>query len=266
MTKENSLLKEQLRKYVSEAQELKRANKVLEAAGREDEGGGGGADEPDGFKSVGDMQAHFEQQILQLADMHCELLELNEKMAERLARRDAEILRLGGTVPDDGAGDGTVVTASGAAAGAVRRAPGDRHGVEAPQPCTLPPIPIGGEPALNVWIPDALQRGQGSDTHVVYRVCISIGADAWSILRRYSNFEGLNAQVKKIFGADKLSSKFPRKGNFKTKGAKFIEARRAALEAYLRDVVGRSVNQKNSPVRKERSRRALCQTLPFLRA
>lgn len=108
LEKENSLLKQQLKKYVAEAQQLKRQNRELieaqsaapdnsdaskEAPDRldrnfsgldhmqaeEDEDGDGDDSVPGGYASIEDMQAHHERQILQLADMHCELIDLNER-------------------------------------------------------------------------------------------------------------------------------------------------------------------------------------------
>lgn len=43
------------------------------------------------FRSIEDMQAHFEDQILTLTQMHCEVMELNDRLHDQLRSRDQQV-------------------------------------------------------------------------------------------------------------------------------------------------------------------------------
>ena len=53
-------------------------------AGNDEDGGEDDDGRVGDYASVEDMQAHHERQILQLSEMHCELLEMNERLQEQL--------------------------------------------------------------------------------------------------------------------------------------------------------------------------------------
>lgn len=57
----------------------------------EDEETGDIDDSVGDFRSIEDMQAHFEDQILTLTQMHCEVMELNDRLHDQLRARDRQV-------------------------------------------------------------------------------------------------------------------------------------------------------------------------------
>lgn len=303
MAKENSLLKQQLKKYVAENQQLKRSHKELldgkelnmpqlamALAESQAEPSGLGLrppansfssmNAPDMIKpedvamklqsaaadkeidesvgdyaSIEDMQAHHERQILQLTEMHCELIDMNERLQSQLTQRDSQVRQLGGIVPAD----------SGQMGGR------DRHNTltpSGPKPARLPPPPEGSltvpgrNTIVNVWIPSALLRGKGSESYHVYQIYIRVGDEEWNVYRRFTHFVDLHRQVQHIF-TTKLA--FPQKKVFNRRGSKFVEDRRQALEAYVRKVVEMCLSQRRSPMVVNPCKQTFCEALPFLK-
>ena len=59
-----------------------------------------------------------------------------------------------------------------------------------------PPLSIAGKNTLvNIWIPAALLRGQGSESYHVYQIFCHVGQDEWNVYRRYTHFADLHRQV-----------------------------------------------------------------------
>eukprot|EP00039_Didymoeca_costata_P005218 m.79648 g.79648 ORF g.79648 m.79648 type:complete len:772 (+) comp12721_c0_seq2:142-2457(+) len=278
LMKENSLLKQQLKKYVAEAQMLKQRNRELEngkrspgaerAASASAPDANGLANDNDsedednnndetfgGYASVEDMQAHHENQILQLTEMHCELMELNERYQEQIRTRDQIIKSMGGTVPKDSMG--------------ASQSKSVRSGTVVAKPARLPPphpgIPIPGttKPIINVWIPTALLRGKGADSHHVYQIYVRVGDDEWNVYRRFTHFHDLHKQVQNIFAGANL--KFPKKKAMNRKNTKFVEERRQALELYLRQIIELCLSQHRSPLVQNPCKYSVCEALPFLK-
>lgn len=304
LTKENGLLKQQLKKYVFEATLLKRQNKELtekaEAAAVAASTGsaavdgaagvlglGAGADDDaltereemeltiGQYDSIEDMQAHHERQILQLSEMHCDLMEMSERQQDQIRQRDQIIVTLGGEVPAGSAGPGSGGRGGGGGGGGsgkVSAPMGNRHAsagaLARPARLAKPSqpgltLPGSNRPVIDIWIPSALLRGKGSDTHHVFQVYVRCGDDEWNVYRRFTHFSDLHQQVTRIFGTNKI--KLPRKKAFGKKSAKFVEERRKELENYIRQIIQLCLGQTRSPLVQNPCKQTLCEAIPFLR-
>ena len=293
LTKENTLLKQQLKKYVTENVDLKREVKDAVAAAaaaaaaataaiatsgeveEADDVAGGGleedVDESYGqFASVEAMQQHHEAQILQLAEMHCELLDLNERLQAQLGNRDALIVQLGGQVPQGGGALPTLGGGGDGSGGGGGKSAAARRAAVLPRPSPARVAPAdgaivipGSNTIVNIWIPAALLRGKGSDAFHVYQVYVRVGDEEWNVYRRYTHFHDLHRQVQHVFPEGAL--RLPKKKAIGRKSAKFIETRRVALQEYLRTVMRLCLSQTRSPLVLSPSKRTLCEALPFVR-
>lgn len=298
LTKENNLLKQQLKKYVTEAQELKRraleleeahqqhqqhqqsapvvvapvvtpapaspkaakANQQAEKEEDEDELSGGEEDESyGGFPSVEAMQEHHEHQVLQLAAMHTDLIELNERLQAQLRDRETLIAALGGVVPNEPA---FVPSSAAGGAGGVPKSKGLRPARITPDDAGIC-IPGTNKPILNIWIPTALLQGKGSDAFHVYQIFVQIGGEEWNVYRRYTHFYDLHRQVQHIFTDADL--RLPKKSTLSKNNPKFVEKRRIALENYIRQVLLLCLSQKRSPLVQNPCKQTLCEAVPFLK-
>eukprot|EP00040_Diaphanoeca_grandis_P026044 m.145195 g.145195 ORF g.145195 m.145195 type:complete len:875 (-) comp30427_c0_seq1:22-2646(-) len=286
LLKENTILKQQLKKYVAEAAQLKRANSDLREGKNPDDGDddsiayddddeptdtslnmafllGEGeqavvpADDATGTAAIEEMQSHHERQILQLSEMHCELIALNERLQDQLRTRDQQVRVLGGIVPHDSGKIGQELVRTRTPTG--------------PKPARITPsgdgsltVP-GKNTVVNIWIPSALLRGKGSESYHVYQIYFRVGDDEWNVYRRFTHFSDLHRQVQHIFAGNKLV--FPKKKafNFNRKGTKFVEERRISLELYMRQIVRLCLSQRRSPMVINPCKQTFCDALPFLK-
>ncbi|GJQ71649.1 hypothetical protein Trydic_g11346 [Trypoxylus dichotomus] len=198
LNKENSSLKEQLKKYVGAVQMLKQGNGSLQK-GLEDlqvE-----TQKPD-YKHEAKV---FEKKLVQVAEMHAELMDFNVHLQQSLCQKDkiiekllSELEELRGPMPIEDITDDS------------------RH--------------------INVWIPSAFLTGSGSDAHHVYQIFLRAGCDEWNIYRRYAQFYALHSDLKKL---DSVVSTFdfPPKKSLGKRDAALVEDRRKRLQTYLRRVL-----------------------------
>ncbi|CAG5089299.1 Similar to SNX29: Sorting nexin-29 (Bos taurus) [Cotesia congregata] len=195
LNRENELLRQQLRKYVTAVQMLRR----------------------DSDATVGDDEQardyHYEaeqyqEKLVQVAEMHAELMEFNARLTMQLTNRDNLVKRLQAELE-------------------CLRGPLNEEDMSLDQPCFI-----------NIWIPSAFLTGQASDVHHVYQIYVRIRDIEWNIYRRYAQFYALYRELKK-HDAVVTTFEFPPKKTLGNKDAKFVEERRQKLQQWLRRVVGR---------------------------
>ncbi|XP_067672331.1 sorting nexin-29-like isoform X2 [Haliotis asinina] len=245
LQKENELLKHQLRKYVNAVQLLR-----TEAVNK-DANLGVSLEEPQPSippeKPMIDYSyeaSEYEKKLIQVAEMHGELMEFNELLHRQLNCKETllkqlrqELVDLRGPLPYH------------AEASIEDSIPGESEVLALPR--TL----------VNIWIPSAFIRGTATDSHHVYQVFVRIRDEEWNVYRRYSQFHDLHVKLKKLYP---LVSKFefPPKKTIGSKDAKVVEVRRQSLQKYLRQVIN-LLMEKNEQFVTSVTKESLMTTLPF---
>ncbi|KAK7502006.1 hypothetical protein BaRGS_00006758, partial [Batillaria attramentaria] len=245
ISNENELLKHQLKKYVNAVQLLR-----TEGANKED-GIGIKLDEPQPSmpppKPAIDYSheaSEYEQKLIQVAEMHGELMEFNEMLHRQLNAKEAvlrqlrqELVTLRGPLPYD-----------------------DRH-LEESVSASLENLSIQGRTLINIWIPSAFLRGSSSDQYHVYQVYIRIKDEEWNVFRRYSQFLDLHTRLKKVYPIVN-KYEFPPKKTVGSKDARVVEARRLGFQKYLRNVIN-LLQEKNPELSADTCKSRLVSLLPF---
>jgi len=179
LIRENDLLKHQLRKYVSAVQLMKQDENESEEA------------------------KLYQQKLIQVAEMHSELIELNGRLNEQIIAKDhcitklrTELVSLRGPLPSD-------------------------------------EIPHTN---IHLWVPSAFLIGRINDPHHVYQIHVRILNEEWNVYRRYSQFTEFHKELKKQYNVVSSIS-LPPKKTIGNKGANFVEERRKKLQVYLRQVM-----------------------------
>ncbi|BFZ17980.1 hypothetical protein BsWGS_21019 [Bradybaena similaris] len=243
LQKENELLKHQLKKYVSAVQMLRT--------------GGSSQGEPAGVladeslpglptsKSVIDYSheaGEYEKKLIQVAEMHGELMEFNELLHRQLGAKDVlvrqlmeELVVLRGPLPYD--------------KHAVHNTGPDLHSV------------FLQRPLINIWIPSAFLRGSASNMHHVYQVYVRIQDEEWNVYRRYSQFLDTHLRLKKVYPIIG-TFEFPPKKTIGKKDARLVESRRKLFQTYLRKVINLMV-EKSPGIATNISKEKLILVLPF---
>ncbi|KAL1444129.1 hypothetical protein MTO96_030029 [Rhipicephalus appendiculatus] len=251
LTRENQLLKHQLKKYIAAVQMLKRDG----LAAHEELRNMVGDVEP----AIPDAKPHidhqfeaseYEKKLVQVAEMHGELMEFNERLHRMLLFRECTIRRLReeltdlrGPLPDENqtSDDDLSVTSDYDASS---------------QSASLRPL-------INLWIPSAFLAGHQSHAFHVYQVYVRIRDDEWNVYRRYSQFYALHKQLCKknpvVYSFD-----FPPKKSIGNKDAKVVEERRQRLQRYLRSVLN-FLTQTSQELIDSPDRATLVRLLPFFR-
>lgn len=241
---ENELLKHQLKKYVNAVQLLR-----TEGANKEADGLGIKLDEPQPSmpppKPAIDYSheaSEYEQKLIQVAEMHGELMEFNEMLHRQLNAKDAVLRQL----------RQELVTLRGPL-------PYDERQLEETIPSALDNIQ--GRTLINIWIPSAFLRGTPSDQYHVYQVYLRIQDEEWNVFRRYSQFLDLHTRLKKVYP---IISKyeFPPKKTVGSKDAKVVESRRLGFQKYLRNVIN-LLQEKNPTLCSDTCKSRLVSLLPF---
>ncbi|XP_033609183.1 sorting nexin-29 isoform X4 [Cryptotermes secundus] len=226
LLRENELLKHQLRKYVGAVQMLKRDGTQAHEALASLE-----ASQPKArdiaYPDYHHEAREYEKKLIQVAEMHGELMEFNDRLHRLLQQKDAalrrlreELVDLRGPLPDDVAtsDDDLSVTSD----------------YDTSSLCAA------ARALVNIWIPSAFLTGGSSDVHHVYQVYIRIRDDEWNIYRRYAQFYSLHKELKK-HDAIVSTFDFPPKKTLGNKDARFVEERRRRLQHYLRCVMNHLV-------------------------
>ncbi|XP_022190156.2 sorting nexin-29 isoform X2 [Nilaparvata lugens] len=205
LNRENELLKHQLRKYVMAVQSIEQDERA----------------------------SLFEQKLVQVAEMHGELMEMNERLQRSLVAKESLIERL--------------------------RA--ELEGVRGPLPSALSSSTSSSASSLvSLWLPSVFLSGD-TDSHHVYQVHVRICSEEWNVYRRYAQFYALHKQLKKQYPIVSTFN-FPPKKTIGNKEARFVEQRRDGLQQYLRKVVDQLV-QTQPELATHPSKPLLISLLPF---
>uniref|UniRef100_A0A674CXJ7 Sorting nexin 29 n=1 Tax=Salmo trutta TaxID=8032 RepID=A0A674CXJ7_SALTR len=242
--RENEVLKVQLKKYVGAVQMLKR-----EGSQGNDTGKTTHTHTLNTIstlsRSMGDVEelaASYERKLIEVAEMHGELIEFNERLYRSLMAKDhlinqmkQELIDLRGPVPGD-----------------LSQTSDDP---------SLSDFETAHRALINVWIPSVFLQGRASNAYHVYQVYIRILDNEWNVYRRYTEFRTLH---------NHLHSQFPQVGTFNfppkkaigNKDAKFVEERRKQLQSYLRMVLNKLI-QTLPEFSAKPTKETLLQLLPF---
>ena len=168
LSRENELLKHQLRKYVGAVQKLRDGPQAYETLAELENNKHDGKNKPK-YVDYHFEASEYEKKLIQVAEMHGELIEFNEHLQKLVQSKDHlikrmrdELIDLRGPLPEDHE--------------QVREESHD-DGEES------------SRVLLHTWIPSVfLSSGSGRRTHHVYQVHLRIKNEEWNIYRRYSEF------------------------------------------------------------------------------
>ncbi|CAL1684785.1 unnamed protein product [Lasius platythorax] len=219
LNRENELLRQQLRKYVTAVQMLRRDSNSTTIS------------EEDPSLDYHNEARQYEEKLIQVADMHAELMEFNARLTMQLTNKDRLVKMLQTELE-------------------CLRGPLNEDDLPAEPPCLI-----------HIWIPSAFLTGKPSDIHHVYQIYVRIRDTEWNIYRRYAQFYALYRELKK-HDAIVTTFEFPPKKTIGNKDAKFVEDRRQKLQQWLRRVVGR-VAQCSPAFACRPSRQTLVSLMPF---
>uniref|UniRef100_UPI0037E7A738 sorting nexin-29 n=1 Tax=Semicossyphus pulcher TaxID=241346 RepID=UPI0037E7A738 len=222
LARENEVLKVQLKKYVGAVQMLKRegsqGNDALSVLRSEEQ-----APVPQN-KFMGDIEelaASYERKLIEVAEMHGELIEFNERLYRSLMAKDhlivqmrQELIDLRGPVPGD-----------------LSQTSDDP---------SLSDFETAHRALINVWIPSVFLQGRAANAYHVYQVYIRILDNEWNVYRRYTEFRELHNHLRTHFPQVDTFN-FPPKKAIGNKDAKFVEERRKQLQGYLRMVMNKVI-------------------------
>jgi sorting nexin-29 len=155
LSRENELLKHQLKKYVGAVQKLRDGPQAYETLAKLD-----GAKDSENAKYIDYHYeaSEYEKKLIQVAEMHGELLEFNENLQRTVQGKESmisrlreELISLRGPFPDEEdriLDDNSSICSSFADSGSIGTA----------------------RVLVNIWIPSVFLTGSGSSRHHVYQV------------------------------------------------------------------------------------------------
>ncbi|GAB1300010.1 Sorting nexin-29 [Apodemus speciosus] len=224
LARENEVLKVQLKKYVGAVQMLKREGQTAEVVpSLWNVDAEVAVPEQKPGEVAEELASSYERKLIEVAEMHGELIEFNERLHRALVAKEAlvsqmrqELIDLRGPVPGD-----------------LSQTSEDQ---------SLSDFEMIKSALINVWIPSVFLRGKAANAFHVYQVYIRIKDDEWNVYRRYTEFRGLHHQLQSAFPQVRAYSFPPKKaiGN-KSPDAKFVEERRKQLQSYLRSVMNKVI-------------------------
>uniref|UniRef100_A0A673WHK4 Sorting nexin 29 n=1 Tax=Salmo trutta TaxID=8032 RepID=A0A673WHK4_SALTR len=225
--RENEVLKVQLKKYVGAVQMLKREGSQGNDTGKTPRTLAQCSISKQGRKNV--------------AEMHGELIEFNERLYRSLLAKDHLIIQMKQELID-------------------LRGP-----VSYPLHARTHTHPGGHcwahRALINVWIPSVFLQGRAANAYHVYQVYIRILDNEWNVYRRYTEFRALHNHLRSQFPQVDTFS-FPPKKAIGNKDAKFVEERRKQLQSYLRMVLNKLI-QTLPEFSAKPTKETLLQLLPF---
>lgn len=241
LARENEVLKVQLKKYVGAVQMLKKeANNDTFPNLRNIDG-----EILPEVKPVVDheeLSISYERKLIEVAEMHGELIEFNERLHRTLIAKEAlvsqmrqELIDLRGPVPGD-----------------LSQTSEDQ---------SLSDFEISHRALVNVWIPSVFLRGKATHAFHVYQVYVRIKDDEWNIYRRYTEFRSLHQKLQSKYPHVRTFH-FPPKKAIGNKDEKFVEERRKQLQIYLRNVMNKVIQTVPEFAAKP-NKESLKQLMPF---
>uniref|UniRef100_A0A8C2KTK5 Sorting nexin 29 n=1 Tax=Cyprinus carpio TaxID=7962 RepID=A0A8C2KTK5_CYPCA len=226
LMRENEVLKVQLKKYVGAVQMLKREGSQGNEALTIQRNCDGPLPAPQN-RSVADIEelaANYERKLVEVAEMHGELIEFNERLYRSLMAKDnligqmrQELIDLRGPVPGDLS-------------------------------------QTSDDPSLSDFETKPLLR-------IKSMVYIRILDNEWNVYRRYAEFRVLHNYLRPQFPQVNTFN-FPPKKAIGNKDAKFVEERRKQLQSYLRMVMNKLI-QTLPEFTAQPTKETLLQLLPF---
>uniref|UniRef100_A0A668UDX8 Uncharacterized protein n=1 Tax=Oreochromis aureus TaxID=47969 RepID=A0A668UDX8_OREAU len=232
LARENEVLKVQLKKYVGAVQMLKRegsqGNDALSVLRSSEEQ----TPIPQN-KFMGDIEelaASYERKLIEVAEMHGELIEFNERLYRSLMAKDHLIIQMRQELIDlRGPEHPACMDAS---------VPGDLS--QTSDDPSLSDFETAHRALINVWIPSVFLQGRAANAYHVYQVYIRILDNEWNVYRRYTEFRELHNHLRSQFPQVDTFN-FPPKKAIGNKDAKFVEERRKQLQGYLRTVMNKLI-------------------------
>uniref|UniRef100_A0A452FL18 Sorting nexin 29 n=1 Tax=Capra hircus TaxID=9925 RepID=A0A452FL18_CAPHI len=222
LARENEVLKVQLKKYVGAVQMLKREGQTAEVVPNLwNVDGEVTVPEQKPGEVAEELASSYERKLIEVAEMHGELIEFNERLHRALVAKEAlvsqmrqELIDLRGPVPGD-----------------LSQTSEDQ---------SLSDFEISNRALINVWIPSVFLRGKAANAFHVYQVYIRIKDDEWNVYRRYAEFRTLHHKLQNKYPQVRAFN-FPPKKAIGNKDAKFVEERRKQLQTYLRNVMNKVI-------------------------
>ncbi|KAM6320118.1 sorting nexin-29 isoform 2-T2 [Podargus strigoides] len=220
--RENEVLKVQLKKYVGAVQMLRREGQTVEVPPNIwSTDGEFTIPEQKQVENNEELASSYERKLIEVAEMHGELIEFNERLHRALMAKEAlvsqmrqELIDLRGPVPGD-----------------LSQTSEDQ---------SLSDFEISNRALINVWIPSVFLRGKAANAFHVYQVYIRIKDDEWNVYRRYAEFRSLHHKLQNKYQQVRTFN-FPPKKAIGNKDAKFVEERRKQLQNYLRNVMNKII-------------------------
>ncbi|XP_062859223.1 sorting nexin-29 isoform X2 [Trichomycterus rosablanca] len=179
--RENEVLKVQLKKYVGAVQMLREGNQNIDSLPTLRSCDGSAV--PAQHRSVADVEelaASYERKLIEVAEMHGELIEFNERLYRSLMAKDnligqmrQELIDLRGPVPGD-----------------LSQTSDDP---------SLSDFETAHRALVNVWIPSVFLQGRAANAYHVYQVYIRILDNEWNVYRRYAEFRALHNHLRTQF-------------------------------------------------------------------
>ncbi|XP_068279203.1 sorting nexin-29 [Nyctibius grandis] len=222
LARENEVLKVQLKKYVGAVQMLRREGQAVEVLPNIwSTDGEFTIPEQKQVENNEELASSYERKLIEVAEMHGELIEFNERLHRALMAKEAlvsqmrqELIDLRGPVPGD-----------------LSQTSEDQ---------SLSDFEISNRALINVWIPSVFLRGKAANAFHVYQVYIRIKDDEWNVYRRYAEFRSLHHKLQNKYQQVRTFN-FPPKKAIGNKDAKFVEERRKQLQNYLRNVMNKII-------------------------
>ncbi|KAH9416606.1 Sorting nexin-29 [Dermatophagoides pteronyssinus] len=229
LTKENNLLNIQMKKYIATIELLKYNKCTIQSQPSTTTVETYQQQQQQSSSSTHHNNDHsnqtindYQKKLIQISEMHGEIIEFNEHLYKVIQIKDAiiarlrnELIELRGPLPDQD----EVISIS-------TELESNTHSLQ-----SLP------QPLIHVWIPTAfLSGGFKGKSHHIYQIYVRIKDEEWNVYRRYSQFYSLYRLLKNQYPTT-AKYEFPPKKAIGNKDSRVVQERRKKLECYLRNVI-----------------------------